>query len=161
MAATNHACRTASEASLSEPLALASSASPAFAGSAPWTPWSSPCARASARPDRTQRRGKTTLSTLVAAPCGYGGRIELFGRRVTAHAGAPARRARAHPHFQVPTVLQLSVLENCLLAVQALTPRVVMHRPSARDAALRARAEETLAASAGRRAPRCAPSPSG
>src|SRR5262249_58664334 len=49
---------------------------------------------------------------------------------------------------QTSTLLpSLSVLDNPLLAVQARSPtKFAMHRAVARDAALRTRAEETLAA---------------
>src|SRR5439155_1033580 len=47
----------------------------------------------------------------------------------------------------IATYPGVSVLHNCRLAVQALTAaKFAMHRPLARDAVLRARAEETLAA---------------
>jgi len=93
--------------------------------------------------------GKTTLFNLVAGALPVtAGRIELFGRDVTrmpSHRRAALGLTRT---FQVSNLFaSLSVLENCLLAVQALTAaKFAMHRPLARDAALRARAEETLAA---------------
>src|SRR6267378_3184417 len=125
MAATTLHASTASEADLSEPLALRlERVSKAFGG-----------LRAvddvalAVRPGERRAligpngAGKTTLFNLVAGALPVtAGRIELFGRDVT--------RMPAH-----------------LLAVQALTAaKFVMHRPLARDAALRARAEETLAA---------------
>jgi branched-chain amino acid transport system ATP-binding protein len=93
--------------------------------------------------------GKTTLFNLVAGALPVtAGRIELFGRDVTrmpSHRRAALGLTRT---FQVSNLFaSLSVLENCQLAVQALTAaKFAMHRPLARDLALRARAEETLAA---------------
>jgi len=93
--------------------------------------------------------GKTTLFNLVAGALPVTtGRIELFGRDVTrmpSHRRAALGLTRT---FQVSNLFpSLSVLDNCLLAVQALTStKFAMHRPLARDSALRARAEATLAA---------------
>src|SRR5262249_40345117 len=93
--------------------------------------------------------GKTTLFNLVArAPPGSAGRIELFGRGVP-RMPSPRRAALGLTRtFQISNLFpSLSVLDNTLLAVQALSPtKFVMHRAVARDAALSARAEETLAA---------------
>jgi len=93
--------------------------------------------------------GKTTLFNLVAGALPVtAGRIELFGRDVTrmpTHCRAALGLTRT---FQISNLFPtLSVLDNCLLAVQALTAaKFAMHRPFARDATLRARAEETLGA---------------
>src|SRR5918996_1481294 len=93
--------------------------------------------------------GKTTLFNLIAGalPVTHG-RITLFGRDVTgaaAHRRAWLGLART---FQVSNLFPtLSVLENCLLAVQALTPaRLAMHRPLGAYAALHERARGTLEA---------------
>lgn len=92
--------------------------------------------------------GKTTLFNLIsgAIPCSSG-RITLFGRDVTS---APAHRRAAlglARTFQITNLFpDLSVLENCLLAVQAHTPvRFAMLRPVGRYGALLARARATLA----------------
>ena len=93
--------------------------------------------------------GKTTLFNVVSGEVPpTSGRVELFGRDVTrmpSHRRAALGLTRT---FQVSNLFPtLTVLENCLLAVQALSAtKFAMHRPLARDAALRARAEETLAA---------------
>jgi branched-chain amino acid transport system ATP-binding protein len=93
--------------------------------------------------------GKTTLFNLVAGALPVtAGRIELFGRDVT-HMPAHRRAALGLTRtFQISNLFpSLSVLDNCLLAAQALTvAKFAMHRPLVRDATLRARAEETLAA---------------
>ena len=81
--------------------------------------------------------GKTTLFNLVAGALPVSaGRIELFGRDVTrmpSHRRAALGLTRT---FQISNLFpSLSVLDNCLLAVQALTPtKFAMHRPIARDA---------------------------
>src|SRR2546426_4826901 len=93
--------------------------------------------------------GKTTLFNVISGELpASSGTITLFGRDVTraaAHRRAALGLTRT---FQISNLFpSLSVLDNCLLAVQALTPtKFAMHRPIARDAALRARAEDTLAA---------------
>jgi len=151
MAATTRLADTASEASLSEPLALRlERVSKAFGGLR-----AVDAVELAVRPGERRAligpngAGKTTLFNLVAGALPVtAGRIELFGRDVTR---MPAHRRAAlglKRTFQVSNLFaSLSVLENCLLAVQALTAaKFVMHRPLARDAALRARAEETLAA---------------
>jgi branched-chain amino acid transport system ATP-binding protein len=91
--------------------------------------------------------GKTTLFNLIsgALPVTHG-RISLFGRDVTraaAHRRAWLGLART---FQISNLFPtLTVLENCLLAVQALTPaRLAMHRPLAGYGGLRDRARRTL-----------------
>ncbi|HET9923675.1 MAG TPA: ABC transporter ATP-binding protein [Methylomirabilota bacterium] len=92
--------------------------------------------------------GKTTLFNLIsgAMPCSAG-HITLFGRDVTtapAHQRAALGLART---FQITNLFpDLSVLENCLLAVQAHTPaRFAMLRPVGRYGALLGRARATLA----------------
>ena len=76
--------------------------------------------------------GKTTLFNLIAGALPVTlGTITLFGHDVTraaAHRRAWLGLART---FQVSNLFPtLTVLENCLLAVQALTPaRLAMHRP--------------------------------
>jgi branched-chain amino acid transport system ATP-binding protein len=93
--------------------------------------------------------GKTTLFNLVAGALPVtAGRIELFGRDVTrmpAHRRAALGLTRT---FQVSNLFpSLSVLDNCLLAVQALTAaKFAMHRPLGRDARLHAEATQTLGA---------------
>ena len=91
--------------------------------------------------------GKTTLFNLIAGALPVTqGTITLFGEDVTRV--APHRRAwlGLARTFQVSNLFPtLTVLENCLLAVQALTPaRLAMHRPLRGYAALHARARTTL-----------------
>jgi len=93
--------------------------------------------------------GKTTLFNLVAGALPVSaGRIALFGRDVTRM--APHRRAALGlaRTFQVSNLFpNLTVRENCLLAVQALSPsKLAMYRPLSRYRDLHARVEETLAA---------------
>jgi branched-chain amino acid transport system ATP-binding protein len=93
--------------------------------------------------------GKTTLFNLIAGELPVSaGTITLFGRDVTR--AAPHRRtalglART---FQISNLFpMLTVLENCLLAVQALTPtKLAMHRPLASYTGLHERARATLTA---------------
>jgi branched-chain amino acid transport system ATP-binding protein len=92
--------------------------------------------------------GKTTLFNLIAGALPVTlGRIELFGQDVTRM--PPHRRAAQGltRTFQVSNLFPtLSVRENCLLAVQALSPaRLAMYRPLAGYRALHARVDETLA----------------
>jgi len=92
--------------------------------------------------------GKTTLFNLIAGTIPVSaGRIRLFGRDVTGI--APHRRAALGlaRTFQINNLFPaLTVLENCLLAVQALTAaKFSMLRPLRRDGALAARARATLA----------------
>jgi len=93
--------------------------------------------------------GKTTLFNLISGELpASSGTITLFGRDVTraaAHRRAALGLART---FQVTNVFpSLTVLENCLLAVQALSPvKLAMHRPLGRYADLHARARTTLEA---------------
>jgi branched-chain amino acid transport system ATP-binding protein len=93
--------------------------------------------------------GKTTLFNLIsgALPVSSGS-ISLFGQDVT---GIPAHRRASRGlarTFQITNLFpDLSVLENCLLAVQALTPaRFAMLRPVSAFADLRHRAQATLEA---------------
>jgi branched-chain amino acid transport system ATP-binding protein len=93
--------------------------------------------------------GKTTLFNLISGALPVtSGTIRLFGEdvtRVAAHRRAWRGLART---FQISSLFPtLTVLENCLLAVQALTPaRLAMHRPLARYPDLHARAQATLEA---------------
>jgi len=93
--------------------------------------------------------GKTTLFNLISGELpASSGTITLFGRDVTraaAHRRAALGLART---FQITNVFpSLTVLENCLLAVQALSPvKLAMHRPLGRYADLHARARTTLEA---------------
>jgi branched-chain amino acid transport system ATP-binding protein len=92
--------------------------------------------------------GKTTLFNLIAGTLPVSaGSIRLFGRDVTgtsAHRRAALGLART---FQVNTLFPaLTVLENCLLAVQALTAtKFSMLRPLEDYGALAERARATLA----------------
>jgi len=93
--------------------------------------------------------GKTTLFNLIAGALPVStGRITLFGRDVTRL--PPQRRAALGlaRTFQVSNLFpSLSVLDNCLLATQALSPvKLAMHRPLTGYRDLRERAERTLAA---------------
>jgi branched-chain amino acid transport system ATP-binding protein len=93
--------------------------------------------------------GKTTLFNLVAGMLPVtSGSIRLFGEDVT---GAPThgRAARGLARtFQITNLFPgLTVLENCLLAVQALTPvKFSMLRPVGGYAALREHARAILVA---------------
>ncbi len=93
--------------------------------------------------------GKTTLFNLITGVLPVtSGAITLFGRDVTrmaTHRRATLGLART---FQISNLFPtLTVLENCLLAVQAKTPaRLAMHRPLSAYADLRERALATLAA---------------
>jgi branched-chain amino acid transport system ATP-binding protein len=92
--------------------------------------------------------GKTTLFNLIAGTIAVSaGSIHLFGRDVTRV--APHRRAALGlaRTFQINNLFPaLTVLENCLLAVQALTPtKFSMLRPLDRYPALAERARATLA----------------
>jgi branched-chain amino acid transport system ATP-binding protein len=93
--------------------------------------------------------GKTTLFNLIsgALPLTHGS-ISLFGEdvtRVAAHRRAWRGLART---FQISNLFPtLTALENCLLAVQALTSaRLAMHRPLRGYATLHERARTTLEA---------------
>jgi len=91
--------------------------------------------------------GKTTLFNLISGALPpSAGRIVLFGRDVTrapAHRRAALGLART---FQITNLFpDLTVQENCLLAVQAHSPsRFAMLRPVGRYAALAERARATL-----------------
>jgi branched-chain amino acid transport system ATP-binding protein len=93
--------------------------------------------------------GKTTLFNLISGALPpSAGRILLFGRDVTrapAHRRAALGLART---FQITNLFpDLTVQENCLLAVQAHSPsRFAMLRPVGRYAALIERARATLVA---------------
>ena len=93
--------------------------------------------------------GKTTLFNLIAGALPVTlGRIELFGRDVTRM--PPHRRAALGlmRTFQISNLFStLTVRENCLLAVQALSRvKLAMHRPLAGYRALHARVDEVLEA---------------
>jgi branched-chain amino acid transport system ATP-binding protein len=93
--------------------------------------------------------GKTTLFNLIAGELPVtSGAISLFGRDVTTV--APHRRAALGlaRTFQITNLFPaLTVLENCLLAAQALSPvKFAMHRPLRRYGELHERARGTLAA---------------
>jgi branched-chain amino acid transport system ATP-binding protein len=93
--------------------------------------------------------GKTTLFNLISGELPVTeGTITLFGRDVTR--AAPHRRAALGlaRTFQITNVFpSLTVLENCLLAVQALSPvKFAMHRPLTGYGAQEARARATLEA---------------
>ncbi len=93
--------------------------------------------------------GKTTLFNLIAGELPVtAGTIRLFGRDVTR--AAPHRRAALGlaRTFQISNLFpMLTVLENALLAVQALTPaKLAMHRSLARYTELGERAHAVLAA---------------
>jgi branched-chain amino acid transport system ATP-binding protein len=91
--------------------------------------------------------GKTTLFNLISGALAVtSGSIVLFGRDVTA---APAHRRAAlglARTFQITNLFpELSVMENCVLAVQALTPtKFSMWRPLATLPELRERSAVTL-----------------
>jgi len=93
--------------------------------------------------------GKTTLFNLISGSLPVSsGRITLFGRDVT---GSPAYRRAAQGlarTFQITNLFpDLTVLENCLLAVQAQTPtRFAMLRPVGAFTDLHAAARATLEA---------------
>ena len=93
--------------------------------------------------------GKTTLFNLISGTLPVsGGAISLFGQDVTrapAHRRAALGLART---FQITNLFpDLTVRENCLLAVQALSPvKFSMFRPLSAYGVLRARAHATLEA---------------
>jgi branched-chain amino acid transport system ATP-binding protein len=93
--------------------------------------------------------GKTTLFHLISGELApTRGRIELFGRDVTRlppHRRAALGMART---YQITNLFpQLTVLHNCLLAVQGLSPvKLHLHRTLRRYPGLFARAQEVLAA---------------
>ncbi|HEU5323616.1 MAG TPA: ABC transporter ATP-binding protein [Methylomirabilota bacterium] len=93
--------------------------------------------------------GKTTLFNLIAGALPVtAGRIRLFGEDITRMpAFRRAGRGLART-FQVSNLFpSLSVLENCLLAVQGLRPaKLAMHRPLAGYADMHALARRTLQA---------------
>ena len=93
--------------------------------------------------------GKTTLFNLISGALPVSsGRITLFGRDVT---HAPAHHRAAHGlarTFQITNLFpDLTVRENCLLAIQAQTrSRFAMLRPVGRFDNLQTRARATLEA---------------
>jgi branched-chain amino acid transport system ATP-binding protein len=93
--------------------------------------------------------GKTTLFHLISGELPLtAGRILLFGQDVTRlppHRRAALGLART---YQITNLFpQLTVLDNCLLAVQALTPiKLHLHRPLSRYPGLFERARAVLAA---------------
>src|SRR5499427_10654923 len=93
--------------------------------------------------------GKTTLFSLISGETHpTEGQITLFGRDVTRlppHRRAALGMART---YQITNLFpQLTVLQNCLLAVQGLSPvKFHVHRSQARYPALFARAQAGLAA---------------
>ena len=93
--------------------------------------------------------GKTTLFNLISGSLPVSaGAITLFGRDVT---GAPTHRRAAQGlarTFQITNLFaDLTVLDNCLLAIQALTrERFAMFRPLAAFRDLHAAALSTLEA---------------
>jgi branched-chain amino acid transport system ATP-binding protein len=92
--------------------------------------------------------GKTTLFSLISGETlPSGGRIELFGRDITrlpSYRRAALGLART---YQITNLFpRLTVLENCLLAAQALLPvKLHMHRDLARYPAVLDRARGVLA----------------
>jgi branched-chain amino acid transport system ATP-binding protein len=93
--------------------------------------------------------GKTTLFSLISGEQKpSGGRVELFGRDVTGL--APHRRAALGlaRTYQITNLFpSLSVLDNCILAVQALSPvKLHLHRSRAHYPSLGARARDVLEA---------------
>jgi len=93
--------------------------------------------------------GKTTLFNLISGELSASaGSITLFGSDVTraaAHRRAALGLART---FQITNLFpSLTVLENCLLAVQALSPvKLAMHRSLGRYPVLHTHAHATLEA---------------
>lgn len=93
--------------------------------------------------------GKTTLFNLISGALSVSsGRISLFGRDVT---HAPAHHRAAHGlarTFQITNLFpDLTVRENCLLAIQAHTrSRFAMLRPVGRFSDLQTRARSILEA---------------
>jgi branched-chain amino acid transport system ATP-binding protein len=93
--------------------------------------------------------GKTTLFSLISGETlPTGGRIELFGRDITrlpSHRRAALGLART---YQITNLFpRLTVLENCVLAAQALLPlKLHMHRDLARYPEVLERARSVLAA---------------
>jgi branched-chain amino acid transport system ATP-binding protein len=92
--------------------------------------------------------GKTTLFNLISGELSPSdGRIALFGQDVTRY--PPHRRAALGlgRTYQITNLFpRLTVLENCLLAAQALSPaKLHLHRPRHRYPALFRRAREVLA----------------
>ena len=91
--------------------------------------------------------GKTTLFNLIAGafPVTHGS-ISLFGENVTGMAAHRRARRGLSRTFQISNLFPtLTVMENCLLAVQAVSSaRLAMHRPLSGYPALHERAQATL-----------------
>ena len=93
--------------------------------------------------------GKTTLFNLISGALPpTSGSIVFFGRDVTRMAQHRRAALGLSRTFQISNLFPtLTVLENCLLAVQALTPaRLAMHRRLAGYTALHEGARASLAA---------------
>ena len=93
--------------------------------------------------------GKTTLFNLISGALPpTSGAIAFFGRDVTRMAQHRRAALGLSRTFQISNLFPtLTVLENCLLAVQALTPaRLAMHRPLAGYTVLHEGARASLAA---------------
>jgi len=93
--------------------------------------------------------GKTTLFNLISGALPpTSGSIVFFGRDVTRMAQHRRAALGLSRTFQISNLFPtLTVLENCLLAVQALTPaRLAMHRPLAGYTVLHEGARASLAA---------------
>src|SRR5262249_56996930 len=93
--------------------------------------------------------GKTTLFNLISGELPVtAGSIRLFGRDVTGVAAYRRASLGLARTFQITNLFRtLTVLENCLLAVQALeSTKFVMLRPLGPYPALAQRAREALAA---------------
>ncbi|MBI3635978.1 MAG: ABC transporter ATP-binding protein [Candidatus Rokubacteria bacterium] len=93
--------------------------------------------------------GKTTLFNMIAGALPVtSGTITLFGRDVTRVAAQRRAWLGLGRTFQISNLFPtLTVAENCLLAVQALTStRLMMHRPLSGYHDLHARAQATLEA---------------
>jgi branched-chain amino acid transport system ATP-binding protein len=91
--------------------------------------------------------GKTTLFNMIAGDLEpSSGRITLFGRDVTHHATHRRAALGLARTFQITTLFpSLTVLQNLLLAVQALEPaKLVMFRPLTAYPDLHARAAAVL-----------------
>jgi branched-chain amino acid transport system ATP-binding protein len=91
--------------------------------------------------------GKTTLFSLISGEQPVtAGRIRLFGRDVTRTAAHRRARLGLSRTYQITNLFpRLSALDNCVLAVQALSPtKLHLHRPLARYAGQFARARAVL-----------------
>jgi branched-chain amino acid transport system ATP-binding protein len=91
--------------------------------------------------------GKTTLFSLISGEQPVtAGQIRLFGRDVTRTAAHRRARLGLSRTYQITNLFpRLSALDNCVLAVQALSPtKLHLHRPLARYAGQFARARAVL-----------------